>query len=60
MHPASYADVKPGQKTGRSQGCPALDPDVSGDVIKTIKNGTLIFQYYPDPNWMKQSKYLNP
>ena len=60
MHPADYADVRPGQKTGRSWGCPALDPDVSGDVIKTIKNGTLIFQYYPDPNWLNKSKYLNP
>ena len=60
MHPADYADVRPGQKTGRSWGCPALDPDVSGDVIKTIKNGTLIFQYYPDPNWLRNSKYLNP
>ena len=27
MHPADYADVEEGQKTGRSWGCPALDPD---------------------------------
>ena len=60
MHPADYADVRPGQQPGRSWGCPALDPDVSGDIIKTIKNGTLIFQYYPDPNWLRNSTYLNP
>ena len=59
MHPAAYADDKEGQKMGRSHGCPALDPDVSGEVIKTIKNGTLIFQYYPDPTWLEQSTYLN-
>ena len=58
MHPASYADNKEGLTMGRSHGCPALDPDVSGDIIKTIKDGTLIFQYYPDPNWLKNSKYL--
>ena len=58
MHPASYADNKEGQTMGRSHGCPALDPDVSGDIIETIKNGTLMFQYYPDPNWLKNSEYL--
>ena len=58
MHPASYADNKEGQTMGRSHGCPALDPDVSGDIIKTIKNGTLMFQYYPDPDWLKNSEYL--
>jgi hypothetical protein len=58
MHPASYADNKEGKTMGRSHGCPALDPDVSGDIIKTIKNGTLMFQYYPDPNWLKNSEYL--
>ena len=58
MHPASYADNKEGQTMGRSHGCPALDPDVSGHIIKTIKNGTLMFQYYPDPTWLKNSEYL--
>ena len=59
MHPADYADRQEGQVLGRSQGCPALDPDVSGEVIETIKDGTLIFQYYPDPNWLENSNYLN-
>lgn len=58
MHPADYANRSEGQIMGRSQGCPALDPDVSGKVIQTIKGGTLIFQYYPDPNWLSKSKYL--
>jgi hypothetical protein len=59
MHPASYADREEGQKMGRSWGCPALDPDVSGDIIETIKDGTLIFQYYPDEKWLEESQYLN-
>ena len=58
MHPASYADRQEGQKMGRSLGCPALDPDVGGEVIETIKEGTLIFQYYPDDKWLKESQFL--
>ncbi len=58
MHPATYADVGEGEKPGRSWGCPALDPDVSGDVINTIKGGSLIFQYFPDPDWLVRSTYL--
>lgn len=68
MHQANYAtpaaieeNRKAGEsRLGRSQGCPALDPKVAGAVIKTIKNGTLIFSYYPDPTWMSRSRYLNP
>ena len=59
MHPAGYANREEGQKMGRSWGCPALDPDVSGDIIETIKDGTLIFQYYPDDKWLTESQYLN-
>lgn len=68
MHQADYAtpaaietNKKAGEsRLGRSQGCPALDPKVAGDVIKTIKNGTLIFSYFPDPTWLARSRYLNP
>jgi hypothetical protein len=59
MHPANYADREEGQKMGRSLGCPALDPDVSGEVIETIKDGTLVFQYYPDEKWLDESQFLN-
>jgi hypothetical protein len=62
MHSASYATdafrARHG-KMGRSQGCPALDPDVSGDIIQTIHGGTLIFGYYPDPQWLARSQYLD-
>ena len=51
--------IEENQILGRSLGCPALDPDVSSEVIKTIKDGTLIFQYYPDPEWLEKSTYLN-
>ncbi len=62
VHSASYADdafIERHGKAGRSLGCPALDPDVSGDVIRTIQGGTLVFAYYPDERWLEQSEYLN-
>lgn len=58
MHPAKYADVSEGTKMGRSWGCPALDPDISESLISTIKGGSMIFQYYPDPKWLKESAFL--
>lgn len=68
MHRADYAtpaaikaNANAGEsRLGRSQGCPAMDPAVSSQVIQTIKNGTLIFSYAPDPNYLKKSTYLNP
>jgi len=44
---------------GRSWGCPALDPRVSGSVINTIKDGSLVVAYYPDKKWLKNSKFVN-
>ena len=61
MHSASYATDSYRErhgKMGRSQGCPALDPDVAGDIIRTVRGGTLIFGYYPDPGWLERSRYL--
>ena len=62
VHSASYVDDKAihrAGKSGRSRGCPALDPDVTGQVIETIKDGNLVFAYYPDENWLRRSAYLN-
>lgn len=58
MHPAKYADVSEGTKMGRSWGCPAVDPDVSEELIGAIKGGSMIFQYYPDSKWLRESKFL--
>ena len=44
---------------GRSWGCPAVSPDVVVPIINTIKNGTLLFAYYPDSTWLQQSEYLH-
>ena len=45
FHSARYADdkyIERHGKAGRSHGCPALDPDVSGQIIDTIKDGKLV------------------
>jgi peptidoglycan hydrolase-like protein with peptidoglycan-binding domain len=62
VHSASYVDdeyIRRNGKAGRSLGCPALDPDVSGQIIDTIKGGKLVFAYYPDQRWLQNSRYLN-
>lgn len=41
IHPADY--VQAGVKSGRSWGCPALDPRFSEEVIDKIKNGAVIY-----------------
>lgn len=61
MHPASYVSTsfaKSYGRLGRSWGCFALNPSVAKPVITTIKEGTLLFAYYPDPSWLQHSKYL--
>lgn len=42
-------------RLGRSLGCPALDPAVTDGVIDTIRDGTLLLAYYPDPAWLEGS-----
>ena len=61
MHAADYvngAAAKAQGYLGRSLGCPALRPEISRRVIDAVKGGSLVFAYYPDPQWLKTSKYL--
>gem|GEM_PF-3244859 len=62
MHPSSYVNdawIDRYGKSGRSKGCPSLDPNVSGELIQSIKGGSLVFAYYPDPEWLERSTFLN-
>ena len=62
MHSASYVDediVAHQGYIGRSQGCPALPGNIYKDVINTIKNGSCLFLYSPDKNYVAHSKILN-
>lgn len=61
MHPAGYVNegmIKSMGRIGRSWGCPALSYNVAGPIIQTIKEGSLIFAYYPDSKWLNNSRFL--
>ena len=61
MHGAPYVDAniaKANGRLGRSWGCPALREAVARQVIDTVRGGGVIFSYYPDPAWLKTSKFL--
>jgi len=61
MHAADYVNAGAAQAQGylgRSLGCPALRPEISRPLIDAVKNGSLVFAYSPDPEWLKTSKYL--
>lgn len=62
IHGADYVD--PAQalrqgRLGRSYGCPALRRAVADGVIDSLKNGQLVFAYYPDKRWLGSSRFLN-
>lgn len=46
-------------RLGRSWGCPALDTRLARPIIQTIKDGSLVFAYYPDDKWLKRSKFVS-
>ena len=61
FHAAAYvsdASVQTLGRLGRSWGCPALRPAIARTLIDTIKNGSLVFAYYPDQSWLKSSRFL--
>jgi hypothetical protein len=61
MHGAAYVSSRSVSllgRLGRSWGCPALPRDVSRRVIDRIKGGSAVFAYYPDPHWLRQSRFL--
>jgi hypothetical protein len=62
MHGAPYVNdglARTNGRIGRSWGCPALRTAVARQVIDTIRGGGVIFSYYPDPEWLATSRFLN-
>ena len=61
MHGAPYvsaAFIQHHGRLGRSWGCPAIDTHLIKPVINTLKNGGLVFAYYPQHKWLRRSRYL--
>ena len=62
IHPAEYvhpAWIARHGRLGRSQGCPAVRPEVAKMVVDSLKGGQYVFSYYPDQKWLSSSVYLN-
>jgi hypothetical protein len=62
MHGASYvsrAHLATWGRVGRSWGCPALDERVSPRIISQIRDGSAVFAYYPDRDWLSTSPFLH-
>jgi hypothetical protein len=62
MHGAAYVNpvaAKQQGRLGRSWGCPALRPEVAEAVIDSLKNGQMIFAYYPDTQWLAHSPFID-
>ena len=62
IHAADYVDpewIDRYGRIGRSQGCPAVRPEVVNTVVDNLKDGQFLFTYYPDQNWLESSAFLN-
>ena len=60
VHPADYVTSERAEQhmVGRSWGCPAVRPEVSRQLIDDIRDGSLVFTYFPDDGWLQRSPYL--
>lgn len=61
IHGASYANpavAASSGRLGRSFGCPALPTAVNREIIDTIKDGSLLYIYADDANYLKHSTLL--
>lgn len=62
MHGADYVNPDAARKMGRlgrSWGCPAVRRAVAQEMIDLLKDGQLVFSYYPQQDWLASSRSLN-
>ena len=62
IHTAGYVEesfINKYGRLGRSYGCPVLPSGKYSEVIEQIKDGTLLFIYYPESVYIKNSSVLN-
>jgi L,D-transpeptidase catalytic domain len=63
MHAAAYVDeslIRSQGYIGRSWGCPAVPENLHKPIIDKIKNGTCLFIFSPDKNYLAHSRVLHP
>jgi hypothetical protein len=62
IHGAPYVSpvlARANGRIGRSLGCPAVRPAIAHKLIDSMKDGQLLFSYYPDQRWLQSSSYIN-
>ena len=62
IHSADYVSqvfIKKNGRLGRSLGCPSLPKKNYDQIVQKIKNGSLLFIYYPEDNYLKKSFLAN-
>ena len=62
MHGADYASeqmIRYKGYLGRSYGCPALPRPINKKIIEKIKERNCMFIYYPDQQYLRNSKMIN-
>ena len=61
IHGAPYVSetlIRQQGRLGRSLGCPAVRTAVARPLIDTIRNGSFVFAYYPNQDWLRHSQLL--
>lgn len=62
IHGADYVSdefIRSHGRLGRSLGCPAVPVELSENIIKTIKGGSCLFIYAPQPGYTSNSPVLS-
>ena len=61
LHGAQYVseDRADDRLVGRSWGCPAVRPGISKILIDAIKEGSVLWIYYPHDEWLGESEFLD-
>lgn len=63
VHGANYVSDQVAERqgfVGRSQGCPAIPPQLTRPIIDHIKEGSCFFIYSPDASYLRRSPILRP
>ena len=61
IHSAHYVteDRADDHLVGRSWGCPVVRPGISKELIDAIKDGSAVWIYFPDEEWLEESEFLD-
>lgn len=62
IHGADYVTedfIKKNNRLGRSWGCPALPPHLARPMIDRIKEGSVVYVYHPQQEFLTASKWIN-